>query len=110
MRLEVAVSAQRFRDVARPPVLRPQLHRFEVVNVNGIEEHESNGGQAAVNFEGMSRQYDSFRYDSRRVRIEEHSRGDQIGSLRVCGILPQKRARYVPKTAGAIYRRYARLA
>ena len=67
------VGTKRLLDVTSSTILRPQLNRFEPVDVSPIEEHKPNDSWSLVNFEGMTGQNSTLDDDAVRVDREERA-------------------------------------
>mmetsp|Transcript_16117 Transcript_16117/g.62854 ORF Transcript_16117/g.62854 Transcript_16117/m.62854 type:complete len:512 (-) Transcript_16117:735-2270(-) len=71
--LHVSVRSQRGNDVARPAVLRAQLHWLIVLHVVSVEEHEADDGLLLDDLERVSREGDALDDEAVGVNGEERA-------------------------------------
>jgi len=64
VRLVIPMRPEALRDIAFASPLGPQLHRFEVRHIVGIEEHVPYCRRLFVDFEGMAGEDDAFGNDT----------------------------------------------
>ena len=60
----MAMRSDRFFDMPSSSILRPELERFEPVNVHSVEEHESNHAGLFVDLEWRARKDDPLQINS----------------------------------------------
>ena len=75
--LHETVRAQRVLDVAAETELRGQLHRLEVLDILGVEEHVADDGALLVDLQRVASQDDALEDHCQRVRGQSMAGGKE---------------------------------
>lgn len=82
--LHEAVRAQRVLDVAAETELRGQLHRLEVLDILGVEEHVADDSALLVDLQRVACQDDALKDHRQRVRGQSMAGGKERQLVSAC--------------------------